>query len=85
LILIFLLFFYKQGFSYFINYTKEYNDSSINVKDLIFPVVFCVSLLMFFYKIDSAFLFFLEALKKQELGVFALQDLHKKIVPPTAK
>jgi tetratricopeptide (TPR) repeat protein len=57
LVLIFLVLFYKHGFSYFINYKKENGDSSINVRDLIFPVVFCVSLLLFFYKIDSVFLF----------------------------
>ena len=57
LILIFLFLFYKQGFSYFVNYKKQTGDSSINVRDLIFPVIFCASLLMFFYKIDSVFLF----------------------------
>ena len=57
LILLLFYFVYKKGFYYFINYKKENGDSSINVRDLIFPIVFCVSLLMFFYKIDSVFLF----------------------------
>jgi len=55
LLLIFL--FYYQGFKYFLNFKKEKNDSSVNILDLLFPTVFCLSLLMFFYRIDISSLF----------------------------
>ncbi len=44
--------FYFQAFPYFLNFKKREKDRSINVNDIIFPVVFSSSLLLFFYKID---------------------------------
>ena len=56
-LLLLIGFFYYQGFKYFLSFKKEKNDSSVNVLDILFPTVFCLSLLMFFYRIDIAFLF----------------------------
>jgi tetratricopeptide (TPR) repeat protein len=59
--LLFLIsFFYYQGFKYFLSFKREKKDTSVNVLDLLFPTVFCLSLLMFFYRLDiaSLFLFF---------------------------
>jgi tetratricopeptide (TPR) repeat protein len=56
-LLLLLFLFYYQGFKYFLNYRKERNNSSINVLDLLFPTVFCLSLLIFFYRIDISSLF----------------------------
>lgn len=59
-LLLLISFFYYQGFKYFLSFTREKKDTSVNVLDLLFPTVFCLSLLMFFYRIDiaSLFLFF---------------------------
>lgn len=59
-LLLLISFFYYQGFKYFLSFKREKKDFSVNVPDLLFPTVFCLSLLMFFYRIDvaSLFLFF---------------------------
>jgi tetratricopeptide (TPR) repeat protein len=44
--------FYFRAFPYFLNFKKREKDRSINVNDIIFPVVFSSSLLLFFYKIN---------------------------------
>jgi tetratricopeptide (TPR) repeat protein len=54
-LLLLIGFFYYQGFRYFLNFRKENN--SVNALDLLFPTIFCLSLLMFFYRIDIATLF----------------------------
>jgi len=55
-----IFFFFYQGFKYFLDFKRERGDHTVNVRDVLFPVVFCLSLLMFFYKIDvvSLMLFF---------------------------
>jgi tetratricopeptide (TPR) repeat protein len=58
-LLLLLVFFYYQGFKYFLSFNRGSKDSSVNVLDLLFPTVFCLSLLMFFYRIDIASLFLL--------------------------
>jgi len=58
--LLFLIsFFYYQGFKYFLNFKREKKDTTVNVLDLLFPTVFCLSLLIFFYRIDITSLFLL--------------------------
>jgi tetratricopeptide (TPR) repeat protein len=58
--LLFLIsFFYYQGFKYFLGFKREKKDTTVNVLDLLFPTVFCLSLLVFFYRIDIASLFLL--------------------------
>lgn len=56
-LLFLIVLFYYQGFKYFLNFKKEKNNSSVNVLDLLFPTVFCLSLLIFFYRIDISSLF----------------------------
>jgi len=58
-LLFLIFFFYYQGFKYFLKFKKEKNDTSVNVLDLLFPMIFCLLLLIFFYRIDIAFLFLL--------------------------
>ncbi|MCK9445409.1 hypothetical protein M0Q50_00780 [bacterium] len=58
-LLLLIAFFYYQGFRYFLNFKKEKDDNSVNALDLLFPTIFCLSLLMFFYRIDIATLFLL--------------------------
>lgn len=50
--LLLIIFFYYQGFKYFLDFKRERDDKTVNVRDILFPVVFCLSLLMFFYKVD---------------------------------
>lgn len=56
-LLLLIFFFNYQGFKYFLGFKREKKDSSVNVLDILFPTVFCLSLLMFFYQIDTASLF----------------------------
>jgi tetratricopeptide (TPR) repeat protein len=57
--LLLISFFYYQGFRYFLNFKREKKDSTVNVLDILFPTIFCLSLLMFFYRIDITALFLL--------------------------
>ena len=54
-----IAFFCYQGFTYFLRFKKEKKNSPVNVLDLLFPTVFCLTLLMFFYRIDISSLFLL--------------------------
>ncbi len=54
-----ILVFYFQGFRYFLSFKRGEKDFSINVNDILFPVVFSSSLLLFFYKIDAIALIFI--------------------------
>jgi len=56
LFLLLIVFFYYQGFKYFLDFEREKKDTTVNVRDILFPVVFSLSLLMFFYRIDTVFL-----------------------------
>ncbi len=58
-LLLLISFFYYQGFKYFLVFKREKKDTTVNVLDLLFPTVFCLSLLIFFYRIDIASLFLL--------------------------
>lgn len=58
-LLLLISFFYYQGFTYFLNFRKEKKNDPVNVLDLLFPTIFCLTLLMFFYKIDVSSLFLL--------------------------
>jgi tetratricopeptide (TPR) repeat protein len=70
--LLLIFFFYYQGFKYFLSFKREKKDFSVNVSDLLFPTVFCLSLLLFFYRIDIAslllFLFVLGLWDGQQKG-----------------
>ncbi|MFA5207882.1 MAG: hypothetical protein WC938_00765 [Candidatus Paceibacterota bacterium] len=54
-----IAFFCYQGFTYFLKFKKEKKNTPVNVLDLLFPTVFCLTLLMFFYRIDISSLFLL--------------------------
>jgi tetratricopeptide (TPR) repeat protein len=58
-LLLLISFFYYQGFRYFLNFKREKKDTTVNVLDILFPTIFCLSLLMFFYRIDITALFLL--------------------------
>jgi len=58
-LLLLIAFFYYQGFRYFLGFKREKKDTTINVLDLLFPTVFCLTFLIFFYRIDVASLFLL--------------------------
>jgi tetratricopeptide (TPR) repeat protein len=85
--LLLIIFFYYQGFRYFLDFKREKSDKTVNVRDILFPVVFCLSLLMFFYKIDVPFLFLLffvlglwDGQQKGEERVFEISGLPKNMV-----
>ncbi len=59
LFLLLISFFYYQGFTYFLSFKKEKKNNPVNVLDLLFPTLFCLTLLMFFYRIDTSTLFLL--------------------------
>jgi len=82
--LLLIFFFYYQGFKYFLDFAREKKDTTVNVRDILFPVVFCLSLLMFFYRIDiiSLFLFFFalglwDGQQKGEERVFEISSWSK--------
>lgn len=82
--LLLIFFFYYQGFKYFLNFAREKKDMTVNVRDILFPVVFCLSLLMFFYRIDiislSLFFFALGLWDGQQRGeerVFEISNWSK--------
>lgn len=86
LFLFLLGFFYYQGFKYFLGFRREKNDKTVNVKDILFPSVFCLSLLMFFYKIDIVFLVLLffalglwDGQQKGEERVFEISGISKNL------
>jgi tetratricopeptide (TPR) repeat protein len=86
LFLFLIIFFYYQGFKYFLDFKRKNDDKTVNVRDILFPVVFCLSLAMFFYKIDIIFLtllFFVLGLwdgqQKGEERVFEISDLSKNL------
>lgn len=79
-----IFFFYSQGFKYFLDFKRERDDKTVNVRDIIFPAVFSLSLLMFFYKIDiisfSLFFFALglwDGQQKGEERVFEISGMSK--------
>jgi tetratricopeptide (TPR) repeat protein len=85
--LLLIFFFYYQGFKYFLDFKREKDDRTVNVRDILFPVVFSLSLLMFFYKIDiislSLFFFFLglwDGQQKGEERVFEISGLSKNVI-----
>lgn len=84
LFLLLIFFFYYQGFKYFLDFEREKKDTTVNVRDILFPVVFSLSLLMFFYRIDtiSLFLFFLaiglwDGQQKGEERIFEISNLSR--------
>jgi tetratricopeptide (TPR) repeat protein len=84
LFLLLIFFFYRQGFKYFLDFKREKKDTTVNVRDILFPIVFSLSLLMFFYRIDTLSLFLLffslglwDGQQKGEERVFEISDLPK--------
>jgi len=87
LLLLLILFFYYQGFKYFLDFKREKKDTTVNVRDILFPVVFSLSLLMFFYQIDTSALFLLffflglwDGQQKGEERVFEIFNWSKNAV-----
>jgi len=86
LFLLLIIFFYYQGFKYFLDFKRERDDKTVNVRDILFPAVFCLSLLMFFYRIDIislVLLFFALGLwdgqQKGEERVFEISEMSKNV------
>ena len=85
-LLLLICFFYFQGFRYFLDFKRAKDDKTVNVRDILFPVVFSLSLLMFFYKIDIvslSLLFFAMGLwdgqQKGEERVFEISGMSKNV------
>ncbi|MFA5086095.1 MAG: hypothetical protein WC468_00640 [Candidatus Paceibacterota bacterium] len=85
-LLLLMFFFYFQGFRYFLDFKRGKDDKTVNVRDILFPAVFSLSLLMFFYKIDivSLSLFFLamglwDGQQKGEERVFEISGMSKNV------
>lgn len=84
--LLLLVFFYFQGFKYFLDFKREKKDTTVNIRDILFPVVFSLSLIMFFYKIDilSIFLLFFsfglwDGQQKDEEKVFQISNWSENV------
>jgi len=85
--LLLIFFFYRQGFKYFLDFKREKKDTTVNVRDILFPAVFSLSLLMFFYRIDTLSLFLLffslglwDGQQKGEERIFEISNLSKNVM-----